>query len=77
MHDFFKFLLAVQEMISFNKFSIYSSGGHFILQSASVWALLVEGLMFGPAFQKISFKYLFLYLAPVAFFWRPAPLRQF
>ena len=31
--------------MSFNEFSIYISGGYFILQSAAVWALLVEGLM--------------------------------
>ena len=31
--------------MSFNELSIYSSGGHFILQSAAVCTLLIEGLM--------------------------------
>ena len=31
--------------MSFNKISIFSSGGHFIPQSRTVCALLVEGLL--------------------------------
>ena len=31
--------------MSFSEFSIFCSGGHFILQSAAVSALLIEGLI--------------------------------
>ena len=31
--------------MSFNEFSIFSSGGNFILQSAAVLAILIEGPM--------------------------------
>ena len=39
-----KFGQAVQLML-FNEFSIFSSGGHFVWHCGTVWTILVEGLM--------------------------------
>ena len=42
--NYFEFALVVQEML-LKDISIFSSGGHFVQQSITVCAILVEGIM--------------------------------
>ena len=58
-----KFGQAVQLML-FNEFSNFSSGGHFVWQSRTVWAILEEGLgeitmKLGHQFRRCCLKCLF------------------
>ena len=39
----FEFGSAVQEVMSFKDFSIFSSGGHLVRRSLTLWAILVGG----------------------------------
>ena len=43
LYNYFKIHLLVQEEKSFEGFSIFSSGGHLVQRSGTVWAILVEG----------------------------------
>ena len=58
--------------MSFKDVSIFSSGGHFVLQSKTIWAILVEDLIsrnilirncfeFGQAIQELFFIEFFFF----------------
>ena len=70
------FFARVKEEKSFKVFSVFSSGGHLVQQSRTVWAILVDSHIRNipvKLFQNLSthlaekvVKYLFLFIAMAA-----------